>query len=208
MKRLYLSICFIVLLLPFAVNGLSFSLPATVTVNPLPSFTIFLNQGWNLISIPLILNDTNIEVVLAEIMDYVIVVNGFESGSDGGARTYSPLLPPMFSDLEKIDHLHGYWIKVTEEVDLSVSGTEPGDKTINLDRGWNLISYLCDSPRNVTDVFRNIMGKVIVINGFEKGALMYSPDLPTFSNLKVMKPGLGYWVKMGNPAMLNYGKVC
>ncbi len=177
------------------------------TVNQCDNYTVYinlsLNNSWNLVSFPLELENDSIESVLGPIMEHVIVVNSF----DGGAKTYDPEMPG-FSDLQKIDYLHGYWIKVNESTNLTVNGTIPANKTINLSQGWNLISYLCDSPRDVEDVFAGIMDKVIVINGFENGAKTYDPELPMFSDLKVMKPNLGYWVKMDNDAVLNYTEMC
>ena len=177
----------------------------------LENITISLKQNWNLISIPLTLQNNSIENVFSSIMNKVIVINGFESGVGGGAKTYDPLLPE-FSDLHNIDYSHGYWVKMNQSANLAVNGTNPINKTINLLNGWNLISYLCNSNKNVTEVFGSIMNKVIVINGFESGvgggARTYDPQLPEFSDLQELKPNYGYWVKMNQSAVLNYNSVC
>jgi len=180
---------------------------ANITINILPVISINLNHGWNLISIPLILENNSVKSVFSEIMDKIIVINSFESGVDGGARTYDPLLPE-FSDLREIDYKHGYWVKMNESANLTVSGFIPENKIINLTQGWNLISYLCSEIKNVSDIFGGIISKVIVINGFENGALTYDPQLPEFSDLTELKPKFGYWVKMNETAVLDYGGVC
>jgi hypothetical protein len=97
---------------------------------------------------------------------------------------------------------------MNETAVLSVSGYVPENKTIGLEKNWNLISYLCNGNKNVSDVFSGIVDKVIVINGFENGALTYDPKLPEFSDLTEMKPNLGYWVKMNKSDVLDYGGVC
>ena len=175
------------------------------------NITIPLNKSWNLISIPLNLSNSSIGYVFRSIMDKIIVINGFESGPGGGAKTYDPLLPE-FSDLHEIDYKHGYWVKMNESVNLTITGTTPKNKTINLATNWNLISYLCDTNKSVEEVFGSIMNKVIVINGFESGpgggARTYDPKLPDFSDLQIMKPNFGYWVKMNQSAVLNYNSVC
>ena len=171
------------------------------------SLNIPLKQNWNLISIPLNLTNNSIEFVFGSIMNKVIVINGFESGVGGGAKTYDPLLPE-FSDLHNIDYKHGYWVKMNQSANLSVNGTIPFNKTITLATNWNLISYLCNEPKNVSDVFSGIMNKIIVINGFENGALTYDPLLPEFSDLQELKPNYGYWVKMNQSAILDYNVVC
>ncbi len=180
-------------------------------LNAIKIFNISLNQNWNLISIPLILQNKSVESVFGDIMNKVIVINSFESGPGGGARTYDPLLPE-FSDLHEIDEKHGYWVKMNESANLMVIGTVPENKIINLETNWNLISYLCNSTKNVSEIFSGIMNKVIVINGFESGvgggARTYDPLLPEFSDLQELKPYHGYWVKMNESAVLDYNVVC
>jgi hypothetical protein len=177
-------------------------------------FVIPLDVGWNLISFPIEPVNMSVEAVLADVMDYVDVVNGFVAGvqpPEGGAKTYDPDKTTPPNDLTEMDQLHGYWIKMSGSADLVVNGTVPENKTVVLYEKWNLIGYLCDSPRNVTDVFESVMENVTIINGFENsnGPRVYNPNLPPmFSNLNEMKPGYGYWVKMHGDSVLDYGGVC
>ncbi len=203
MKWLYLVLLIYMLILVPAGRGLTFNVPVTVDVNP--HIAITLNGGWNLISIPLLLDDSDIEVVLGSIMDKVEVVNSF----NGAASTYDPGLPE-FSDLKEIDYKNGYWVKIRggTGVELVVSGLEPEDKTINLNKGWNLISYMCNEAKNVEDVFGDIMDNVMVIYGYNGGASTYDPEFPGFSDLQKLEPGLGYWVLMNEPAVLDYSGIC
>ncbi len=167
-------------------------------------------NGWNLISIPISFENNSVESVFSSIINKVIVINSFKEGAGGGALTYDPKLP-MFSDLHDIDYLHGYWVKINQSTNFSILGSVPEDKTIRLEGGWNLISYMCAENKNVSDVFSDIIDKIIVVNGFEPwagGAKTYDPKLPDFSDLKEMKPDFGYWVKMNQSAILNYDSVC
>lgn len=165
--------------------------------------TISLNTGWNLISLGVVPDNKSIERIIGNIKDKVIVINGF----DNGAKTYDPLYP-MFSDLLEMDEKHGYWVKMNSNANLSIIGTIVSNKTINLNNNWNLIGYMCDSNKNVDDVFSGIMNKVVIINGFESGpgggARTYDPKFPQFSDLLEMKPKYGYWVKMNESAVMNY----
>jgi len=194
---------------PETCNSLDDDCDAATDEDGVCNVGILVHDRWNLISFPFEPVDTSIEVVLADIMDNVIVVNTFEPGGVG-AKTYDPQEPES-SDLEYMDNLHGYWIKVNETVDLVVECTDPSSKTVTLGEGWNLISYICNSFNDVEDVFGSIMDDVIVINSFDNsgGAKTYNPNLPPmFSDLEQMKPGFGYWVKMSNPAELDYSTVC
>ncbi len=167
------------------------------------SVNLTLLRGWNLISIPLELENNSVENVFGDIMQDVIVISGF----DNGAKTYDPELP-QFSDLQKLKPKFGYWIKMNNSRNLSVSGFVPENKTLNLDKGWNLVSYLCEQDKDVTDIFSNIMDKIIVINGFDNGAKTYDPKIPQFSDLQKLKTKFGYWIKMNKSVILDYNGIC
>ena len=168
-------------------------------------FTIQLKKGWNLISFNLEPVDTSIETVLEDIMDKVVIVNTFD---EEGAKTYVPGMP-QFSDLTEMDHLHGYEIKVKKDVTLTINGTIPDDRVIALGKGWNLISYLCESKKNVEYVFNSqLMSDLVIIKTSVDGkSKIYVPSMRT-NTLKEMEPGIGYWVMMKGYAELDYDAVC
>ena len=118
-----------------------------------------------------------IHIHITKLVDKVIVINSF----DNGAKTYDPLLPD-FSDLQQIDYLHGYWVKMSNSANLSLVGTIPENKTINLMKGWNLISYPCDNEKNISDVFGGVMNKIIIIKGYDHGEKIYDPLHTNLSN--------------------------
>jgi len=164
------------------------------------TMTIPLNAGFNLVSWNVDSPEDSVGTLLAGIMDKVIVVLGFE----GGGMTYDPELPE-FSDLKEMDHLHGYWIKMEGSDTLRVTGTPVDPRSpIYLEEGFNLVSYLPESPDSVAHALADILDKVLVVLGFELGGLTYDPTLPEFSDLKVLKPGFGYWVKTTAPDTLVY----
>jgi hypothetical protein len=174
-------------------------------------FTIQLKKGWNLISFNLEPVDTSIETVLEDIMDQVVVVNAFypEVDPKDPARTFVPGMPQR-SDLTEMDHLHGYEIKVKKDVTLIINGTVPNDRVIALVEGRNLISYLCESKKNVEDVFNSqLMSDLVIIKTSVDGkSKIYVPNMRTFNTLKEMQSGLGYWVMMKGYAELDYDAVC
>ena len=72
-------------------------------------YELMLFEGWNLIGIPFIPEDTSIEVVLYDIMSYVESVWTYDAHT-GTWLSYSPYAP---SDLTEIQDGKGYWIKMT-----------------------------------------------------------------------------------------------
>ncbi len=74
---------------------------------------------------------------------------------------------------------------------------------IDLDAGWNLISWNVDTPTDdVEELFADIMDDVEVILGFEQGGFTFDPILPEFSTLQDCDHLHGFWVKMYNPRTL------
>jgi len=75
-------------------------------------YELQLYEGWNLIGIPFIPDDTSIAVILDNILFYVESVWTYD-GATGYWSSYSPYAP---SDLTEILDGKGYWIKMTTDV--------------------------------------------------------------------------------------------
>lgn len=75
-------------------------------------YELQLYEGWNLIGIPFIPEDTSIEVILHDIMYYVYSVKSYDAET-GWWYTYSPGRP---SNLWDIEAGKGYWIQMTSDV--------------------------------------------------------------------------------------------
>ena len=102
--------------------------------------------------------------------------------------------------------------RVVHHLTTGITCTNPSNrvKVIALNKGWNKISYFCDTEILVEDVFSDVWEDVIVINGFhDGGAVSANPNVPQkFWSLRKMRPGYGYWVKMTNPRQIDYNIIC
>ncbi len=159
-----------------------------VCLSVFPSATkcITLHQGWNLISWNVDTPDDYITTLLHPVMECVEVVLGFEQGG----FTYDPNLPE-FSTLWDMDHFHGYWVKMNCEMELCVTGAPVAATTpIELEQGWNLVSYLPDDRDATPHALGSIMEGLIVALGYDHGALTYDPSNVEFSTLDTMGAGL------------------
>ncbi len=176
---------------------------AIVVVYVIPciySVDISLNSGWNLISWDIDSPVDSTTELLNDIMDNITVVLGFESGG----FTYDPDLP-QFSNLYLMDHLHGYWVNTGSDNDLSITGaTVPNNTPINLEEGWNLVSYLPEYSDSVAHALQSIYENVIVVMGYNEGGLSCYPPYPDFNNLHIMSHNYGYWIKMTSTGTLIY----
>lgn len=99
----------------------------TPTPTPVPTPTpstyrdILLNEGWNLIGLPLMPADPNIEAVLAGIMDNVKTVWNYDLSNPG--NPWTSWAPVWGGDLTQMVDCKGYWIDMKTADTLTVWGT-------------------------------------------------------------------------------------
>jgi hypothetical protein len=173
--------------------------PATVTVSQgvFVVANVTLVEGWNLISLPLIPLDSDIEVVLAGIMDDVISA-WYWAGSWDSFRPGAP------SDLQKMEDGKAYWINMEAARTLSIAGTVMPEgaelpPAYDVVVGWNMVGFKSTAD-NVTVETYLAGTEYIRIYGFEDGAWFTIPG--TAYNTTMMVPGLGYWVAFTEPGTI------
>ncbi len=155
-----------------------------------------LHEGWNLVSWRVDHESDYILDALASIDECLELVLGFEHGG----LTYDPN-EPFFSTLWEVDHLSGYWIKVSCDITLEISGAPvSGSTPIEVYSGWNLVSYLPDFGMGIQDGFSTLDDNLLVSLG-ENG--IYIPD-DVGSTLLDLEPCKGYWVKVVDNSSLVY----
>jgi hypothetical protein len=174
--------------------------PATVTVSQgvFDEAFIGLVEGWNLISLPLIPLDSDIDAVLAGILDNVISVWHY----DAAAKRWYSFAPGAASDLSSMRDGKAYWINMEAAQTLNLAGREmPGSGQLppsyDVVVGWNMVGF--KSTANVT-AKTYLDGTVYVrIYGFENGDWFTIPG--PYDNPE-MEPGLGYWVAFTEPGTI------
>ncbi|GAH06298.1 unnamed protein product, partial [marine sediment metagenome] len=123
----------------------------TVTVEvttTLTGYNIPLEKGWNLISLPLIPDDSRIESVLANVLDDVISVWKYIPKTDDKPADWSVYStgPDAPIDLTTMGDGVGYWVNLDEAGTMVLSGLETplppdGPHEYNVVVGWNLIGF-------------------------------------------------------------------
>jgi len=153
---------------------------------------ISLDEGWNLVSLPLIPDDSAIEVVLVDILEDVESVWSYNEVT-GLWLSYAPGTPSDLTDMVDGD---GYWVRTSTTATLTVHGVEMPDPPslppdYDLVAGWNLIGYKALEEMTATAYLGAALAEdSIRIYGFDDGSYF---GLPLDSN---MEPGLGYWIAM------------
>jgi len=162
---------------------------------------IQLNSGWNLISLPLMPDDSNVNLVLSPISgNYSIVCAYNASDTDDHWKKYDPTTP-FGNDLTTMEPGNGYWIMMTSDDTLNISRTMPAPTDIELWSGWNLIGYNSLNPQTITDALSSIDGNYSIIWAYSASDSTdywkkYDPDIPFGNDLANMEPGNGYWIMM------------
>ena len=159
------------------------------------SYSIQLYTGWNLISLPLTPEDTDVLNVLSSVMGNWNSVWSYEGGN---WKRYDLTGPDFLNDLTVVEPGKGYWIDMKSDDTLYVSGSEPTVKSIPLSAGWNLVGYNSLNSMPTTSAMNSVAGNWNSVWSYEAGNWKrYDLTGPDFLNdLTTMEPGKGYWIDM------------
>jgi parallel beta-helix repeat protein len=155
-----------------------------------------LKEGWNLISIPLIQTETNIEIVLDSISDSYDTVQWYNIGDFFDQWKHNQTSKPEhMNDLKRISHKISFWIHITKpgETVFTYNGFQPtSNQSIQFQPGWNMVGYPSLTSRNRTEGLNNLeFGvDVDVIQWFDAANKAWYSMGPNDSFV----PGRGYWM--------------
>ncbi|MBW6461816.1 MAG: hypothetical protein K0B07_02110 [DPANN group archaeon] len=157
---------------------------------------ILLEQGWNLISYPYTLDNTSVTDIMSSITsDYTIWA--YNSLTKIWSE-YDSNKEPHLNNLTDISNKESFWINISFDENLTVIGTRPESITIDLNQGWNLISYPLDTQKPINTTLSQIAGKYTILWEFNEdtGWDLYNPDESNVSTIDYFIPGSGYWINM------------
>jgi hypothetical protein len=147
---------------------------------------ISLSAGWNLVSLPVIIDDTDIEDVIAGISDNLREIRYYEN------EDWQNYMPGWVEDdLVTIEDGKGYWINMDDADTLTVTGTkapaspEPS-RIYSVSSGWNLIGF----KSTITQIAPTYLG---TLSAGSYTLLNASSENKTTG---FMDAGKGYWLWM------------
>jgi len=136
--------------------------------------------------------------VLASIKGNLLQIKNLKS-------SYDPSLPPFIITLKGLNVEDGYWVSVDANVSFELEGVVPAGASIPVRTGWNLVGYPRESGAAPGTELTSLGG---IVEQFKNLKSSYDPALPPFLNtLKVVAPGLGYWLKVSADGVWNVGDV-
>jgi uncharacterized protein (TIGR02145 family) len=154
-----------------------------MTLSIMPTQIINLQQGWTGISAYLIPEEPAIDEIMAAIQEQLIIL------MDHDGNHYQP----SNKNLLNWEHTKGYYIKLSSDATLEISGLYPLNKALQLQQGWNLIPVLSDEPVDIEELFWSNLQKLEIITEVA-GLNVYWPD-KEISTLQTLEPGKAYLVK-------------
>ncbi|HEV8537903.1 MAG TPA: hypothetical protein VGR15_03170, partial [Bacteroidota bacterium] len=142
----------------------------------LSSTAYHLMKSWNLISLPLNVEDGRTIIVFPS-----AVSPAFVHDPSTGYEAKDTLLPGV-----------GYWVKFAESTTVGITGSVRPIDTIDVVAGWNMIGSL-STPVHVDSVIQEPQG-IIISDYFDYGGI--------YQSVTVLEPARGYWVKSGAPGRI------
>ena len=160
------------------------------------NFTITFYSGWNLISTPISPADTSLLSVMASVgADNWTSVWSYD---EIGWHRYDKEGPPFLNDLTEMDAGIGYWVKMSADDTLTITGSPPVVTSIDLAAGWNLVGYNSQVSMATLTALASLGDDWTSVWTYdETGWHRYNKEGPPFLNdLTEMGPNKGYWIEM------------
>ncbi|UCE38302.1 MAG: PQQ-like beta-propeller repeat protein [Thermoplasmata archaeon] len=125
-------------------------------VEPPPGSYTILKKGWNLVSVPWVQTDQDLNDVLGSISGSYDAVQWLDLNKDWKHYKKGE---PYGNDLNLINEKMGFWIHITQSGDtiFYYNGTEPTEnQIITLYPGWNMVGYPSLSSHDRTKGLNNL----------------------------------------------------
>jgi hypothetical protein len=152
-------------------------------------FTLPLQSGWNLISVPLSAAERSPDKIFSGINGSYEAVYSFDG------TNYQDYVPGVTGgSLTSIEPGRGYWIYMTKPASLEITGSA-ATSGVQLKTGWNLVGYNSTGSKAVAEALSSISGKFDAVYSFDTASNSYRAYVPgEAGDLTTLEAGRGYWI--------------
>lgn len=158
--------------------------------------------GWNLISLPVVPNETNISTVLGDAASDINEVWAYApnhaNADDSGWLMYAPGDPEETNNLDIMTTGYGYWISTTNNTNiqgwgslLTAGPTVPPSRTLN--SGWNLVGYYQipgETSSTPSQAFASLQSDYTGLWGYDNAGGVFK------STVSTILPGDAFWISL------------
>ncbi len=146
-----------------------FSSVSNFTTGNSITMSVQLNNGWNLLSVPLTVNDASLDAIFPNAISRAF---SFDSTN--------------YHIRDSLKNGFGYWVKFPTNTPIEISGAQRLFDTIIVNKGWNMIGSI-STPVAVSSI--NSIPSNITISKYYGYQAQYS-------TADTIYPGRGYWIKV------------
>jgi methionine-rich copper-binding protein CopC len=162
----------------------------TPTPTPVVTFDLSLDQGWNIISLPIMPDDNDIaDLFSAEQLANIDVIWSY----DDGEWIYWTTAQGYTSQFSALSTGKGYAVYCNAPMTVRITGTAATGPIpmSQLSQGWNLIGYPSTTSIAVSSIYR----AADVVWKMEDNEWLFWTTEPGYTNqFDTLSPGLGYWI--------------
>lgn len=157
------------------------------------SHALYLTAGWNDLSSYIVPENQSIQSITSQLGDNLVILQhlGDIYWPEGGVNT-----------INNWDPKKGYLIKIVADGEMNFTGTDPVDRQIQIQPGWNLIPVLCKSCNSLVELLGENLDKVKIIRD-GVGVLVFWPEAGVYS-LSVLEPGNAYFLYANQAFILDF----
>ena len=174
----------------FSSGGLSI----VTAINAYYPNVITLPQGWSGLSS---YTKPNVQLlitnVMAPIMNELVIIQDME-------KVFYPA--GSINNMLIWTYNKGYKIKVTEEVDLPMTGCQQANTTINLATTWNILPVMSQCEVDPVELFSQVINKIKIVKEIA-GTGVYWPEMG-IQSLNTLQPGRAYYVAVNQSTSVTY----
>ena len=183
---------------------------ATITIEERKPYSLSLNPGWNLVSIPGEPADSDINVVIPADRSDITSVLAFDPTVPGMWLSATRGADGMFAGtLKNVISTRAYWVETNSFTALKVSipkqsaGAARILPTINLAKGWNMVPVLdIDGDFEMTDAEKAEYFTQLGTPGTEWRAYTFNTITNKWESKTSVELGVGYWVYVAKAAVI------
>ena len=165
------------------------------------SFTIQLNKGWNLISLPYHVQSALAPgELLTDILDQVHAIYSYVACK---GVTWNSFIPGGPDSIGQMRDGHGYWLLMDAPATLQINGLPPSQPPdlipgYEVCPGWNLIGFSNGNSAKKMETY---------LDGTSYGTVLgYDSDIGAYFQVfpgDMLEPGHGYWVNFYAAGVIN-----
>jgi hypothetical protein len=159
--------------------------------------TLLLNSGWNMISTFILPDEPDMEFLFDAIKDDIAIVK------NNLGEVYIPAFE--INQIGDWDINQAYQVFITQNAQMTINGTKakPDSTYVHLNAGWNMISYLRDSPMDIEEALETLINDEALVIAKDNLGNVFIPQFE-INSIGDMISGQGYQIFLVKNSMLLY----